>query len=78
MDKGGKHKRNEKAIAIVARNIRKYRKTQNLTINELASLIEVDYSQISRMERGVINPSISVIFSIAEVLKIKPSQLLEE
>jgi len=72
-----KNKRNEKAIATLASNIRRYRQEQNLTIEQLANLVDVDYSQIGRMERGVVNPNISVIFDIADALGIKPSQLLE-
>jgi transcriptional regulator with XRE-family HTH domain len=49
-----------------------------MTIQELANKLDVDYSQIGRMERGIVNPSISIVFDIAEVLKIKASQLLEE
>lgn len=78
MLKGEKQRRNEKAIMTVAHNIRKYRKQQNLTIEELANLVGVDYSQISRMERGKVNPTISMIFDIANVLKISPALLLQD
>lgn len=77
MVKGLKHRRNEKAIETLAANIRRYRKERNLTIEELANLVDVDYSQIGRMERRIVNPNISVIFDIADALQIKPSQLLE-
>lgn len=49
----------------------------NLSQEALANLAGIEYSQISRIERGVINTSVSVIFTIATALKIKPSQLLE-
>ena len=62
----------------LANNIRKYRLERNLTIQELANLLDVDYSQISRMERGVVNPNVSIIFDIADVLKIEPDELLKE
>jgi len=78
MVKSRKNRRNETAIATLALNIRKYRLAKALTIEELANLMEVDYSQISRIERGTINPSISVIFDIAAALEIEPSLLLEK
>ena len=78
MVKEGKHRRNEKGISILAKNIKKYRKERKMTIQELANRLDVDYSQISRMERGIVNPSISIVFDIAEVLEINASQLLEE
>jgi transcriptional regulator with XRE-family HTH domain len=78
MSKSYTHRRNEQGILILANNIRKYRKEQNITIEELANRLGVDYSQISRMERGIVNPNISIVFDIAEVLKINASQLLED
>ena len=78
MVKSKKHRRNETAISIVAMNIKKYRKLKGLTITQLANMLEVDYTQVGRMERSVVNPNISIIWDIAEILKIKPSQLLEE
>jgi transcriptional regulator with XRE-family HTH domain len=77
MAKGISHRRNEVAIATLAANIKKYRLQQELTIQELANLIDVDYSQIGRMERGIVNPNISIIFDIAEALQIKPCYLLK-
>lgn len=77
MIKGNKQKRNEAAILALARNIRRYRLERGLTMEELANLVEVDYSQISRMERCVVNANVSVIFDIAKALGIEPSLLLE-
>ena len=77
MTKGKPHRRNEKAIITLANNIKKFRLERDLTIQELANLLDVDYSQIGRMERGVVNPNVSIIFDIAEVLGIPPGKLLE-
>ncbi len=77
MVKSIKHRRNEKAILTLATNIKKYRNLKKLTIEQLANLLEVDYSQISRMERGVVNPNISIIFDIAAVLGVEPMKLIE-
>lgn len=73
-----KHRRNERGISTLAHNIKRYRLENKLTIEELANKLEVDYSQISRMERGLVNPNISIVFDIAEVLNIEPSKLLEK
>lgn len=77
MIKGEKQRRNERAISTLAGNIKKYRTERNLTIEALANVIGVDYSQIGRMERGVVNPNVSIIFDIAEALGIPPAKLLE-
>lgn len=78
MIKGEKQRRNERAISVLANNIRKYRIEKSLTITGLANMVGVDYSQIGRMERGVVNANVSIIFAIAEALEIPPAKLLEE
>ncbi len=73
-----KQYRDDKKLAFIGENIKKYRKLKNLTQIDLALLCEdVDWSQISRMERGKVNFSISYLFLIAEVLEITPNQLLK-
>lgn len=78
MAKGVSHRRNEKAIATLASNIKKYRLERKLTIQQLADMLDVDSTQIGRMERGVVNPNISIIFDIAEVLNIDATLLLAD
>ena len=66
------------AITTLAKNVRKYRIEKNLSQETLANLTGIEYSQISRIERGIINTSVSVIFAIAKALEIPPSKLLED
>ena len=66
------------AIKTLAKNVRRYRTDKNLSMEALANLAGIEYSQVSRIERGVINTSVSVIFAIAKALEIQPSALLEE
>ncbi len=49
-----------------------------MTMEALANTTGIEYSQISRIERGLINTSVSVIFSIANALEIDPGKLLEK
>jgi transcriptional regulator with XRE-family HTH domain len=65
MIKGQKQRRNEVAIATVGRNIKKYRLSKGMTMEDLANRVEVDYSQISRMERGKVNATVSIIYDVA-------------
>ena len=65
------------AISVLAKNVKRFRVLSNLTQEELANMADIEYSQISRIERGVINTSVSVIFAIAKALQVKPSDLLE-
>lgn len=65
------------AIAILASNVRKYRIAKNLSQEALANIAGIEYSQVSRIERGLLNTSISVVFALAKALEIEPSKLLE-
>ena len=57
--------------------MRKYRLDKGLTQSELAfECGDKDWSQISRMERGLVNFSISYLLLVAEVLDISPKDLL--
>jgi transcriptional regulator with XRE-family HTH domain len=57
---------------------RKHRIAQNLSQETLANIAGIEYSQISRLERCLLNTSISVNFAIAAALKINPQELLEQ
>lgn len=61
---------------LTGKKIKKARKNAKLTQNELAEKVGVHVSYISRIERGVVNPSIEVIGNIAKALKVKSSDIL--
>ena len=69
--------RNDKALKAVGRQVRKLRIAAGYSQQEFADLCEMELSQVNRIELGKINTTVSVLFKIAEVLKIKPSKLLE-
>lgn len=69
--------RDTTAINLLAMNVRKHRIGLHLSQEQLANLAGIEYSQVSRIERGVINTSISVIFALAKALQISPSELLK-
>jgi transcriptional regulator with XRE-family HTH domain len=74
--KGERHYRDDIKLKLIGENIRKYRLAKGLTQNDLAfSCGDKDWSQISRMERGLVNFSISYLFLVADVLEIKPEDL---
>jgi transcriptional regulator with XRE-family HTH domain len=64
-------------MKLVGENIKKFRLERNLSQEALANLSGIDWSTISRLERGVVNTSISVIFALAGAMGIEASQLLE-
>jgi len=57
-------------------NIKKVREKAGKTQEELAEKTGIHVSYLSRIERGVVNPSVEVLENIAKVLKVKSSKIL--
>ena len=72
-----KQLRNDDQLQLIGEKIRKARLNKGFTQSELAyECGDKDWSQISRMERGLVNFSISYLLLVAEVLEIPPKELL--
>ena len=72
-----KHFRKDEQLKIIGEKIRKFRKAKKLTQEELALRCnDKEWSQISRMERGLVNFSISYLLLVAEALEVSPKDLL--
>jgi transcriptional regulator with XRE-family HTH domain len=59
-----------KAQALVARNIRKLRVGRGLSQEALAVDAGIDRTYVSRLERGLENPSVAVLEKLAIALKV--------
>ncbi len=68
------HKTGLKAFG---RRLRALRKSKGLSQEQLAWKADSELSQISRMERGIINAGLSQLFKIAEALEIHPKELFD-
>ncbi|MFV5700250.1 helix-turn-helix domain-containing protein [Flavobacterium sp. XS2P12] len=55
-------------------NLRQLRLAKGLTQEQLANELGVEISQISRIERGVINTSITTLYAISKALEIDVSE----
>ncbi len=55
---------------ILGRKIQEYRKIKNLSIRQLAKMVDVTPSLLSQIERGVANPSINTLKAISKALDI--------
>lgn len=53
------------------------RKEKGLSQSELAALIESEKQNISRLERGLVNPGVHYLYKIADALDCTLSELLE-
>ena len=62
--------RNIEVMKAFGLRLREIRKSKNLSQQQLAYSADLELSQISRIERGIINTSISQAFQIAKALNI--------
>lgn len=58
-------------------NLRKIRESKKMSMQALADNVNIEYSQISRIERGVINTSINTVNNIAIALEIDIKELFD-
>lgn len=57
--------------------IKELRKDRGLTQVDLAAEMDVDVRTIKNLEKGDYNPTLIIILSLSEALKIKASELLK-
>lgn len=62
----------------IGKNLKKIRKTRGLTIDTLSINAGVSKSMISEIERGIRNPSITILWNIANSLKMPLNYFLKE
>jgi transcriptional regulator with XRE-family HTH domain len=58
-------------------NLRSIRESKGFTQEQLANELAVEISQISRIERGVINTSITTLYAISKVLNVSITELFD-
>lgn len=59
------------------KTLRLTRLAKGLTQEQLANELNIEISQISRIERGVINTSVTTLYAISKVLNISISELFD-
>ena len=68
--------RDEQLLAFIGAKIKEIRLSKDISIEVLAKECKVDNGQVSRMEHGKVNFSMSMLYRIAQVLKVDPRELL--
>lgn len=68
---------NSHILSKFGEKVKFYRKLQNMTQLDLAAEVEIDARHIQRIEKGKINTSIIVAYSIAVVLNVSLNDLFE-
>lgn len=66
-----------KAVRRIALNLRQLRVAQNVSQEGLALASSVDRSYVSRLERGLENPTVSLLEKLASTLRVDIVELLE-
>ncbi|MBK8563006.1 MAG: helix-turn-helix transcriptional regulator [Saprospiraceae bacterium] len=72
-----KQTRHEAGIKAFGQRLRELRLAKGFTQEQLAYSSDLEFSQISRIERGVINTSISQVFQIAAAFGVPPKELFD-
>lgn len=67
--------KNERLITAFGKRIRSLREERKMSMEKLAALAGVEYSQIAKIETGKINTTISTASVLAKALKISLSEL---
>lgn len=72
-----KYLKNSEFLIQFGKNLKKIRKAKGFSQSELANDLGIEVSQISRIERGVINTSIGNVKAISIILKVKTKDLFD-
>jgi len=62
---------------VLGRNIKEIRKSKGLSQEALAFEVELNRTYISGIERGLRNPTLSVLDRLSKVLSVHPRDLLK-
>jgi transcriptional regulator with XRE-family HTH domain len=71
------HYRDENAIKEFGKKVRELRTLKGMTIEEFANSVDLHVTQLSRIERGETNPTLSYVYLLADKLSVKPSDLIK-
>ncbi|MET6999478.1 helix-turn-helix domain-containing protein [Chitinophaga defluvii] len=69
--------KNQVVLKALGEKLHQQRKAKKLSLRQLASIADVDYSQIDKIEKGRLNITIITLISIADALEMSPGELLD-
>jgi transcriptional regulator with XRE-family HTH domain len=70
-----KYTMHKEGLKAFGKRMRELRIARNLSQEALAWKADSELSQISRMERGIVNAGLSQIFKIAKALEVHPKEM---
>lgn len=68
--------RDKKIIKTFGNNLKTIRLKKKLSLRKLADAADMDFGNIRRIEKGMINPTLTTIMALAEALGVDPCQLI--
>ena len=69
--------KNNKYISAFGKNLKKLRKEEGLSQEDLANDADIPLSQVGRIERGEVNTTISTAYVLAKALDIEIYELFK-
>jgi len=72
-----KHKNNPDYCKAFGAHFRKLREAKGFGMREFALMADMEYGTLSKIERGVTNPTISTALHLAEALGIPHNELFD-
>ena len=61
----------EELFRTIGLKIREIREKQNLSLQEVADNLNIEYNNLIRIEKGRTNPTIGTLYGICQVLGVK-------
>lgn len=66
--------RKKKITKDFGNNLKRIRAERDISLRDLAAFTELEHSQISRIEKGLVNPMITTVVLLAEALNVHPGE----
>ncbi len=67
----------EKFLILFGQQLKKLRKEKGLSYRELAQRCNIDYSDISKIEKGLIKIQLPTVFELSIGLEVHPKDLFD-
>ena len=71
------HKPDKRLLLALGRQIRSMREKRGLTIEQLSENSNINFKYLQRCETGRSNPSMSILFSIAQGLNVRVETIIK-
>ena len=71
------YKYNDAYCKAFGKQLRKLREGKGITMRKFAAEADIEYSQLSKIERGVTNTTISTVLVLAETLEVEVFELFK-